>query len=383
MRDRLVTQCPTRLVVAGMLAGDPHQGGAIWATLQWVLGLRDLGHAVTVVDELPDGAAITPAVTASLRATATAFDLCGSAAVFTEPVSDVIGMSSAALRHTLARADVLVNLSGRLRSLDLVGATPIRVFVDLDPGFVQLWHAEGHDLGLQHHSHAATVGQAIGTPTCDLPTLGVDWIHVMPPVVLAHWPCVPLPSHSTPRLTTTANWRSYGNVTWRGVSLGQKAHSTRTLAALPARSALPLEIALQIHPGDGADRAALDRAGWLLVDPLAMAGTPQRYHSYITASSGEIGIAKHGYVCARTGWVSDRSAAYAASGRPLVLQDTGDHGLHDRPGVLTFCDVDSAVEAVQRLRADHRRHATGARDVAEECFDSRRVLGGLLERVAE
>jgi hypothetical protein len=28
-----------RILVSGMLAGDPHQGGASWAVLQYVLGL--------------------------------------------------------------------------------------------------------------------------------------------------------------------------------------------------------------------------------------------------------------------------------------------------------------------------------------------------------
>jgi hypothetical protein len=33
-----------------MLAADPHQGGATWAVLQYVLGFEQLGHEVWLVD---------------------------------------------------------------------------------------------------------------------------------------------------------------------------------------------------------------------------------------------------------------------------------------------------------------------------------------------
>ena len=50
MRSRL------RILVSGMIAGDPHQGGATWAVLQYVLGLRGLGHEVYFVEPLPPSA---------------------------------------------------------------------------------------------------------------------------------------------------------------------------------------------------------------------------------------------------------------------------------------------------------------------------------------
>lgn len=376
-----MTRHRKRIVVAGMVAGDPGQGGATWATLQWVLGLRDLGHDVVVVDQLAPDRVVTPAVLRTLAAVSSTFGLGGSIALLDQASGVAAGMSAPALDDVLARADVLVNLSGRLRSIDRAERVPTRVFVDLDPGFVQVWEHDGNDLGLRAHTHAATVGQNIGTAACTIPTLGREWIHVMPPVVLRLWPAEPMAAGRPCRLTTTANWRSYGSVCWDGRVLGQKAHSVRSLVELPKRSSVPLELALEIHPGDCADLEALERAGWCLTDPLTAAGTPERYRSYIAASCGEIGIAKQGYVAARTGWVSDRSASYAASGRPLVLHDTGASALAGRDGVLLFHDTGSAAEAIERFAADPARHAAGARALAEELFDSRAVLAGLLEAV--
>ena len=44
---------------------------------------------------------------------------------------------------------------------------------------------------------------------------------------------------------------------------------------------------------------------------------------YVASSLGEFAVCKQVFVALHTGWFSDRSAAYLASGRPVVLQDTG------------------------------------------------------------
>src|SRR6188768_3055401 len=41
------------ILLSGMTAGDPHQGGATWAVLQYLLGLRRLGHDVYFVEPVP------------------------------------------------------------------------------------------------------------------------------------------------------------------------------------------------------------------------------------------------------------------------------------------------------------------------------------------
>jgi glycosyltransferase involved in cell wall biosynthesis len=141
-------------------------------------------------------------------------------------------------------------------------------------------------------------------------------------------------------------------------------------------------LALAIDPAEKADLAELARYKWELVDPARVAGTPAAYAAFIRASKAEFGLAKSGYVVSRSGWFSDRSACYLASGRPVVAQDTGFATFIDAgEGFLPFATVEDAVVALEDLGRNYRRHACAARALAEEYFDSDRVLESLLERV--
>jgi hypothetical protein len=91
-------------------------------------------------------------------------------------------------------------------------------------------------------------------------------------------------------------------------------------------------------------------------------------------------VAQGVYVASRCGWFSDRTVRYLASGKPALVQDTGLAERYSRgDGLLTFSTLDEAVEGAARLAADYERHARAARAIAEEHFDSDRVLGELLE----
>ena len=48
-------------------------------------------------------------------------------------------------------------------------------------------------------------------------------------------------------------------------------------------------------------------------------------------------------------------------------------------GVYLFSDVDQAADAIHRVIAEPQPHARQARQIAEEFFDSRRVLTDLLQ----
>jgi hypothetical protein len=258
---------------------------------------------------------------------------------------------------------------------------PVRVYLDLDPVFVQLWHTtQGIDMRLGGHTHYITIGQNIGQPGCSVPDCGVKWEASFPPVVLEHWPAGSALDRDA--LTTIANWRGYGSIEYAGAFYGQKAHSTRALITLPQKCREKFVIALSIHPGETADVAALQAHGWSLTDAVEAAGTPDRYQRFIAGSKAEIGIAKSGYVLARSGWFSDRSACYLASGRPVVAQGTGfEDYLPTGEGLFVFNGVDDAAEAIDRMRREYGRHAQRARWIAREYFDSDVVLARLLKIV--
>jgi hypothetical protein len=377
----------TPAIVSGMVAGVPDRGGATWAVLQYVLGLRQLGRDVQLVEDIP-ASALTPAG-ASLEASdnaryfeavVRAFALEGQATLVLAGTEQTVGLPYRELTRLCDRAGVLFNLSGMLTDPELLERSLVRVYLDLDPAFTQLWAAEGVEMRFGGHTHFATVGLELGSPRCGVPTCGIDWIHTLPPVVLPQWwPVSEPPRHEW---TTVAHWRGYGSIERDGIRYGQKAHSFRPLFPLPPCTGGRFEVALDIHPDERADLGELEANGWHLLDPADVAGDPERYRRFVQSSAAEVGIAKSGYVASRCGWFSDRSACYLASGRPVLAHDTGfgEH-LPTGLGLLSFRDLDEAADAVAAVRADYRAHARAARRVAEEHLDSDRVLSRLLAEV--
>jgi hypothetical protein len=369
------------IVVGGMLAGVPRQGGASWAVLQYILGLRRLGHEVLFLEPVqagPAGVAATPAA-AYFDAIADDFELRGAAALLDAGTGEPYGLSRIEVEEACGRADLLLNLSGVLDDEELLGNIAVRAFVDLDPAFTQLWQAaEGIDMGFDRHNRFVTIGQRIGSPGCSVPTCGRSWITTPQPVVLDRWPVAGDVVRDA--LTTIGHWRAYGSIEHKGVHYGQKAHSLRPLMGLPATAGASLVLGLGIHPEEADDIASLRGAGWRLVDPDAVAGTPSLYQAFVRGSWAEFGLAKAGYVAAGCGWFSDRSACYLASGRPVIAQDTGFGGhVPVGEGLLSFRTADDVAANVEALRSDYPRHRRAAREIAETVFHSDRVLRELLE----
>jgi hypothetical protein len=86
------------------------------------------------------------------------------------------------------------------------------------------------------------------------------------------------------------------------------------------------------------------------------------------------------YVQSKSGWFSDRSICYLASGKPVLAQDTGLAGLYPLGnGLLAFSTLDEAVAGVKEIDGSYERHCRAAREIAHEYFDSDKVLTRLLQ----
>ncbi len=380
-----------RILVSGMIAGVPGQGGAAWAVLQYVLGFRRLGHEVRFVETIQQGAVLPHGASLAASQNARYFDrvvrefgLQGEAALLDGEGLQTVGLPHSELVRFASSADVLINLSGQLRRPELVEPIPRRVYLDIDPAFTQLWQAvEGVDMGFSRHNVFVTIGMNIGGSECAVPTCGLSWIHTPQPIVLDHWPPVPPPvSDGSGPLTTIANWRAYGSVHHDGIFYGQKAHSLRRFIALPTLCPRRFVLALAIHPDERRDIESLAAHGWELVDPGAVADDPDAYRRFVQGSVAEFGIAKSGYVESNCGWFSDRSLCYLASGRPVLAQETGfSRWLPVGEGVLSFSTPDEAVAAVETMARDYLGHCRAARAIAERTFGSDQVLTTLLDRI--
>jgi hypothetical protein len=296
------------------------------------------------------------------------------------PDGDVRGLDRAVLDKVAAGADLVLNVSGMLTDPGILDRVPVRAYLDLDPAFIQLWHAQGIDMRLDAHTHFVTISDAVGRRGGLIPDCGRDWIVTMPPVVLAEWPYAGGVERRA--LTSVGHWRGYGSVEHAGVHVGQRAHSLRPIVDLPRHSPVPVEVAYAIHPDETADLEALRAHGWTLLDPESLAGDPDRYRTFVQGSLAELAIAKSGYVVTDSGWFSDRSACYLASGRPVVAQSTGfERRLPPGAGLHAFTSVEEAVDAVAAIVADYEAERQAARQIAEDRLDSARVLPALLDRL--
>jgi len=369
----------TVVVLAGALANKPGNGGEAWVRLSWLLGLRALGVETWLLEQI-DAATCDAEHIAWFERVVRRFELDPFAALIDDAGRVLSGPPAEALEDACARADLLLNVSGNLAFAPLLALPRRRAYLDLDPGYTQLWHAQGA-LGdaLDRHEELLSVGLALGSERCPLPLGGRRWRAVPPPVPLDEWPVASEPPSRG--FTTVASWRGgYGRVEHDGRLYGQKAHEFRRFAQVPRASGADCEAALDIHPGDGADAASLADGGWRLTDPRAVAGDPDAFRAYVQGSLAELSPAQGIYVETRCGWLGDRTTRYLASGRPAIVQATGlPPSFETGEGLLTFTTPQEAVAAVEAVLAEPERHARAARRIAEERLDAERVIGALLE----
>jgi hypothetical protein len=378
------------VIVAGSLAQRPHHGGHTWVFLQYLLGFRRLGWDVHFVDRIepemcvdPNGRPAPFRSSENLRYLAEVMERFGLAERWTllyDGGSDVAGCDRVETVERARRSALLLNVMGYLEDEEILAATPLRVFLDIDPGFGQIWHELGLDQPFAGHDRHVTVGERMGAANCGIPTCGIDWVTTKPPVEVGEWPFT---AGRGNRFTSVASWRGpFGPLEYDGRTYGLRVHEFRRFLDLPRRSAADFEIALDIDESEVDDLRRLDEGGWTLVNPRAAAGDPWRYRDYIQLSSAELMVAKNLYVETRSGWFSDRSACYLASGRPVLAQDTGLHGLLPLgDGVVAFTTLEEAVAGVEEICSDYQRHAHAARQLAEEHFAAGRVLPRLLDEL--
>jgi hypothetical protein len=350
----------TAIVVAGALASKPGNGGEAWVRLSYVLGLRRLGHDVRFVEQAEDpsadGVSYFENVTKSLGIEATLLD---------QHVRPVVG-------SPVEGGDLLVNISGNVRSRTLRRSFRRTAYVDIDPGFTQFWHEQGIEK-IPTHDLYFTIAENLGRTDCRIPTAGIAWRATRPPVLLDRWSAV---GGEFDRFTTVATWRChFGPIE----PFGLKHHEWRKTIRLPRLTGLPFEAALRIDSHDAADLNALEAEGWHLVDPAVAAG-PDGFRTYVRSSGAEFSVAQGIYVETGSGWFSDRSARYLASGRPVLVQDTGfGRKLPVGDGLLSFRTLDEAAAGARRIVDDYSHHAWAARSIAEQYFDSDMILAAMLE----
>jgi hypothetical protein len=383
-----------RVVVAGALANKPANGGEAWVRMSWVRGLERLGCEVTFVEQISavsctDGNGRPTQFERSenlrwFRDVTRTFGLAGRAALMCD-TGQTAGVPFGDLLDIAADADLLVNISGHLDDETLKRAFRNRAYVDVDPGFTQFWHAAGNGgARLADHEHYFTIGENIGSPDCPIPTGQVNWRPTRQPVTLEDWPSVPFDLSSEFWFTTVATWRGpFGPIERDRRRFGLKAHEFRKYVTVPEHVPANFCAALAIHPSERQDIESLRTHGWRLADPRRDVGTPLDFQRFVAASTAEFSVAQGIYVETCSGWFSDRTTRYLATGRPALVQDTGfSRRLPADKGLVAFSTLAEAIQGARAILDDYDVHAAAARAVAESYFDSDVILARILDECA-
>lgn len=357
-------------------------GGVLSNNLQFLTGLRRLGHDVYLVEKAgyaescfdPERRVSSDDCAEGVRRIAGLLARHGLARNWCYVAADGTyhGMVRAEVERVLRRTDVFIDRGMHGTWADEAADVPVRVLLDPDPGFRQVKMARAAT-SPDYDVHY-TYGHNIGTPQSPAPEAGVPWRHLFHPVDTSLYEATEPPSGAP--CTTVMNWTPLESVELGGRTFGMKDVQFPEFEDLPRRVAVPMEVAVE---GPDVPHERLRSHGWRVVSALDATTSYDAYHRYLRASLAEFSVVKDVYRGLNVGWFSDRSAAYLAHGRPVVVQGNGiARHLPTGEGLFEVADVEEAADAIGRIAAEPLRHAAAARLIAEEHLDTSVVLGRFL-----
>jgi hypothetical protein len=374
-----------RIVISSCLFRYPMGGMMSWL-LQYLVGFARLGHEVWYVEQ----AARPNDWFDPTRDTMT--DDCGYGARTVGALLSQHGFGErwhlvdrAGRRHgaprerieaAFERADLFVDMGGDGSWLADAASSRLRILIDCEPGFTQMKLASRLEAGetLLHYDAYYTPGANVGTERSSVPTAGRAWRKVVDPVVPDLFEVTPAEPGAA--YTTVMSWQSMRPRVYQGRTYGNKDVEFARFESLPQRTEAPLELAVS---GRDVPWQRLAQAGWRTLDANQVSRSFASYAAYIRGARGEFTVAKHCFVATNCGWFGDRAAVFLASGRPVVMQDTGwSEHLPCGEGLFAVRSVEEAAAALDEIEHDYPRHARRARQIAEEFLDAERALGHML-----
>jgi len=361
-------------------------GGVLASNLQFIWGFTRLGHEVYVFEPAgypkscfdpiryvsgDDCSYGVEAVRRELRSVAETERLC-----FVDSEGSYHGLDRRAVQDVFSRCDLFIDRGDHRAWVQESAAVPVRVLVDPDPGYrqVRLFDELQRGDALPKYDAYYTYGYHIASGRSPAPTAGLRWRHVFHPVDTER--IAPAPRSPGAPFTTVMNWTSHKPVCFAGKSYGMKAVEFEQYLDLPCRTPAALEVAVE---GKNVPYEQLLKHGWRVRSAIEVTTTLSSYLDYIRQSAGEFSVVKEVYRALDVGWFSDRSAAYLAMGRPVVVQDNGLDGvLPSGEGLFSVKSLNEAAAAIETIRSNPERHQRAARDLAVEYLDTSLVLGRFL-----
>jgi hypothetical protein len=392
-----------RIVIGGFLGIMP-AGGVTWDYIQYPLGFYLLNHDVYYIEDTrlypiyqKPGSNWTDcsACVDHLQRVMNYFGMKDRWAYRDEASHKCFGMSETAINEICRTADLFINISCSTFMRDEYKRIPRRVLIDSDPMFTQIQYISNQlftpgESGLKQmidaHNYLFSFGENINSADCLIPTGDLHWYTTRQPVCIDKWNSIAPVDNNAWLFTTLMNWTAGKKLVYNNMEWGQKDIEFGKLEELP-RYVKHAQFAMVISKTGGTENTfpqkKLERLGWKILDPEKQAGDWESYQQFISQSLAEFSVAKETYVKARTGWFSCRSACYLAAGRPVITQDTGwSKFISTGNGLFAFSDINEAVDAIQQVMSNKQYHSKAARELAEEYFNSDKVLNSLLQKIA-
>jgi hypothetical protein len=382
-----------KVVVMGFMGSCPI-AGVVWQHVHYIVGLQRLGHDVYYIE---DSARFTynpatyevgedylyAAKTLSKLAAQFGFEDRWSFCARYLPETPCAGFSKEKIVELYRDADAILNVCGAQEfNEDLLQSERI-IYVESDPGVEQIKLDKGETTTadyLKKHRALFTFGENVGTEHFPVPAHNFKWLPTRQPVVTDLWKTNARPP-SGAVFTSVANWNTSGrkDIEWHGDKyLWSKSLEFLKFLEAPVWAGEEFELATTL---DEPTRELFLKNHWRLTSPDELSVDHDLYKTYLQNSKGEFTAAKDQYVRLNTGWFSDRSACYLASGRPVITQETGfTRHYGQQRGLFAFSTLDEIAEAVREINADYPAHCRAAFEVATEFFEAEKVLASLLDR---
>ncbi|MCH6235733.1 hypothetical protein [Cognataquiflexum rubidum] len=391
-----------KIIVSGFIGLYP-TGGVTWDYIQYVLGLKMLGHDVYYIEDTGQYSFYKshgkewddPSDTIQyLDATMRDFGFENRWAYRDVATGKCFGMSPQEVKKVCETADIFINVSAASLMRDEYLSIPVRVLIDSDPMFTQVQDWDDSKVeeskssfikyyGL-NYTHFFSFGENIGHPDCRIPTYGFLWQPTRQPVCLRFWEKSKIDDFDVTKaaFTTIMNWSTRKKMCYLNEEWGQKDMEFNKFIDIPLTFKNNKFDIIVADSSKKMDPKVLLNNGWGLLDPLETINTPDQYRNFIYASLGEFSVAKETYVKSKSGWFSCRSACYLAAGKPVITQDTQwSKYITSGMGLLAFSDQSTALNALEEVYNNYNKHSYAALEIAKEFFDSNKVLTDLINRL--
>ncbi len=389
-----------RIIVGGFIGLYP-TGGATIDYIQYPLGLKLMGHDVYYIedtmlypifqsqDDVWDDAS---GCINYLKKTMEAFGMSENWAYRDVVSGKSFGLSDKKINEICSSADIFINISCSTFLRDEYRKIPCRILIDSDPMFTQLqyglelmqapesktWNTKKL---LENHNFLFTYGENINSAECKIPRFTFDWYTTRQPICLDLWN-----GHYNKTgysYSTIMNWSGRTKIKFENEEWGQKDVEFDKFKEVPLifpDQIFNVVVNPPLNSDSNFDPKQLTQIGWTLHHPQDVVPDSARYLEFIKNSYAEFSVAKETYVKSLSGWFSCRSACYLASGKPVVTQETGwSHYIPEGAGLFSFTNIPEIKHAIDEIQGNYQMHSKAALEIANEYFDSNKVLEKMLD----